>query len=90
MKKNKNIELVGPIFNRTLREVIRDCDLSIVKITSLAKISRSNLPTFYQGKKDFTGSSTSKVFQVLPEKSQRQFVALLSMGLEEQNKLLCR
>jgi len=87
VKKNKSIETtVGPIFNQTLREIIRDCDLSILKIAALAKVSRSNLQTFYQGKKDCTGSYTSKVFQVLPEKSQKQFAKLLLVKLGEQNE----
>jgi len=86
VKKKKVIESVNPIFNQTLREVIRDCDLNILKIANLTKLGQGNLYRFCQGKTDIQGTSISKILEILPEKSQKQFSELLLKKIEEQKK----
>ena len=48
MDKNKKINFVNSVVNETLREVIRDCDLNILTIANLAKLSQANLYIFCQ------------------------------------------
>ncbi len=77
MKKRKTIHSVEPIINQKLREVIRDCDLSIQELAEKAGVNRSSLQNFYQGKKDISGKSISKVFLALPDKSKEQFSMII-------------
>lgn len=77
MKKRKTIQEVEPIINQTLRIVIRDCDFSILQLAEKACVNRSSLQNFYLGKKDISGKSMSKVFEVLPDESKKQFSTLI-------------
>ena len=77
MKKRKVINSVEPIINQILRVVIRDSEFSIQELAEKANIHRGSLQNFYLGKKDISGKSMSKIFQVLPHKSKKQFSKLI-------------